>query len=191
VHQSLLLVLCCLIISCVLLSCKGEEVKEIAGADPKLEIRDSTYYYSGALLTAKIITQNPLTSPIAKAVFYVRDGKLDGSYKEWLVDGTLRLFKNYKAGKEEGQQEGYHTDGQLSYQYNAVSGKRHGDYREYYPDGNLQVQKSYVEGIVTAEKIFDISGVTLANYVIKGDRLYGFRGSSSCINVLYEDAIKN
>lgn len=85
--------------------------------------------------------------------------------------------------KEREEVVGYHEDGKLSYQYFLEEGKRHGEYKEYYPSGAIQIERTYDSDSIVSEKIIDINGKVLVNYVKKEGRYYGLLGSSSCMSV--------
>lgn len=84
---------------------------------------------------------------------------------------------------------GFHENGNLSYQYYIVEGKRDGVYKEYYPSGDLQIERLYSLDTIVSEKIKDINGKILVNYVIRDGRYYGLLGSSSCMSVFNEDRL--
>jgi|GEM_PF-6040046 len=156
-----------------------------------LTVIDSTYYLAQNLYTGYVTNAASELRLIAKERFQVIEGKLNGYCLQWTKDGVLRTENHYVAGRKEGPQKGYHLNGQLSYSYNVSQNHRQGKYYEYFPDGILQIEKTYEKGQVIAEKIFDIDGYTLANFKIKDGRIYGFRGSSNCINVISEKYINN
>lgn len=77
----------------------------------------------------------------------------------------------------------YHDNGNVASQYFLVDGKREGLYQEYYPSGKTQIERNYHADTIHSEKIIDINGKVLVNYVKKKGRYYGLLGSSSCISV--------
>ncbi len=85
--------------------------------------------------------------------------------------------------------KGFHENGKLSYQYYTVEGKRDGLYKEYYPTGDVQIERLYNLDTIVSEKINDINGKILVNYVIRDGRYYGLLGSSSCMSVLNENKL--
>ena len=173
-------------------SCDSASVSSETVVNMKdLKFVDNYYYLSDSLYTGKVISESSLTPLIAKEIFSVTQGRIDGLYQQWTKEGNLRTESTYKAGIKDGSQKGYHLNGHLSYEYTVTNGKREGIYLEYYPSGDLQIENTYDKDSIIAQKIFDIDGVTLANYVIRDGRFYGFRGSSSCINVMNEKYIDN
>jgi len=79
--------------------------------------------------------------------------------------------------------EGFHTNGKLSYRYTVVDEKRHGLYQEFYPNGKLQIERIYDLDSIISEKIIDINGEVLVNYIKRDGELYGLLGSSECMSV--------
>lgn len=149
--------------------------------------QDGIYYKNGKPITGIITNDKPIAPLIQKEEFSVREGLLDGTLRQWIGGGVLRMEKNYRDGLEAGVQRGYHTNGKLSYLYEAKAGEKEGSYKEYYPSGLLHIEMNYLQGKIIGKKILDRNGVTLTNYKIKEGRYYGLLGSSSCINVLNED----
>ena len=116
----------------------------------------------------------------------VKDGLYHGLFTEKYNNGQLRSQLNYAHGVMHGAQQGWHYNGQLSYSYKAKKGTPVGEYKEYFPSGQLQINKRYEAGKVVKNKIYNIDGRVIANYLIKDGRTYGLMGSSTCITVLNE-----
>lgn len=85
------------------------------------------------------------------------------------------------------ENKGYHDNGNLARHYYLKDGKREGVYREYYPSGKIQIERNYQSDSIISEKITDINGKILVNYVIKNGHYYGLLGSSSCLSVYHDD----
>jgi len=154
--------------------------------DPDLRVEaDTLYYYADKLFNGTIISS--IDSSKNELVKEVRAGLLHGRLKEWTPDQVLKTDKRFVGGREDGTQKGYHTNGNLSYSYTCRDGRRVGDYYEYYPSGTLQIQQFYKNGLMIKNKIVNIDGTVIANYVLRDGRYYGPMGSANCISVLNEN----
>lgn len=109
-----------------------------------------------------------------------------------LVSFSLLLFlllscnpDSKKANLEENK--GYHDNGNLAQHYYLKDGKREGVYKEYYPSGKIQIERHYQSDSILSEKITDINGKILVNYVIKKGNYYGLLGSSSCLSIYHDE----
>jgi len=85
--------------------------------------------------------------------------------------------------------ESFHGNGNHSVLYEYDKDIDGGLYKEFYPNGRLQIQRQILNGEIVAEKIIDINGRVLVNYIIKNGEYYGLLGSSSCFNVFTEDKL--
>lgn len=83
--------------------------------------------------------------------------------------------------------ESFHENGNTSVYYAYDKKMDGGLYKEFYPNGNLQIERQILNGEIESEKIIDINGKVLVNYVIRDGEYFGLLGSSACFNVFSEN----
>ena len=101
---------------------------------------------------------------------------------------TLRLFIFFvllscTPEVDTNEKVSYHDNGKVASKYFLLDGKREGLYQEFYPSGKIQIERTYHADSILSQKITDINGKILVNYVRRDGRYYGLLGSSSCISV--------
>tara|TARA_B110000238_G_C15834875_1_gene314360 strand:+ start:39 stop:524 length:486 start_codon:yes stop_codon:yes gene_type:complete len=101
--------------------------------------REGIYYqkFNDVPFTGKV-TGNP------QATF--KNGKEEGAFISYWMDGQLSFKGNYKNGKEEGAFISYWLNGQLQYKRNFKSGKAEGAWVEYWENGQLNYKGNYKNG---------------------------------------------
>ena len=79
------------------------------------------------------------------------NGKLDGTSKVWLEDGTLHSISKYSNNQPHGIWEKFHPNGKLMFEINYEYGKKHGLEKWYYENGNLKSEQEFDFGISILE----------------------------------------
>ena len=74
-------------------------------------------------------------------------GKLDGSSKVWLEDGTLFSISKYRNNQPHGIWKKFHPNGKLMFEVNYEYGQKHGLEKWYYENGNLKSEQEFDFGI--------------------------------------------
>jgi antitoxin component YwqK of YwqJK toxin-antitoxin module len=75
-----------------------------------------------------------------------RNGKYNGLYEEWFDNGNLFIQSHYKNGERDGLYEEWNYDGDLVKKADYVDGKLNGSYEEWWNNGNLSIRCSYIIG---------------------------------------------
>ena len=97
-------------------------------------------------------------NPSTQKDFNVKNGKLDGSYKE---------YKSY--GFANTERIG------LDFECNYKDGVLHGVYRSYFENGNVKWQLNYEEGWLIGESLlYNDKGILLSRYDYTGDGIFDF-----------------
>ncbi len=76
-----------------------------------------------------------------------RNGELDGLYKEYSIDGKLKIRSSYKNGMLNGLYESWFENGQLRERCNYVNDGINGIYERYWMNGNLKIKYECEYGI--------------------------------------------
>ena len=74
-----------------------------------------------------------------------RDNLLDGAYKEWYSDGTLKVEVYYSQGMLNGSYKRWYANGNPQITARYSDNQRVGQYTEYFKNGRPRVQKNYNE----------------------------------------------
>jgi protein SCO1/2 len=86
-----------------------------------------------------------------------RDGKLDGTVRQWYENGSVMLVHRYRAGLSDGTQRQWYPNGQLWTSFHHHEGHELGQQQMWNPDGTIR-----------------------SNYVIRDGRRYGLVGATGC-----------
>ena len=79
------------------------------------------------------------------------NGKLDGTSKVWLEDGTLYSISKYSNNQPHGIWKKIHPNGKLMFEVNYEYGQKHGVEKWYYQNGNLKSEQEFDFGISILE----------------------------------------
>ena len=79
------------------------------------------------------------------------NGKLDGTSKVWLEDGTLYSISKYSNNQPHGIWKKFHPNGKLMFEVNYEYGQKHGVEKWYYENGNLKSEQEFDFGISILE----------------------------------------
>jgi len=83
---------------------------------------------------------------------FLRNGKMEGVYKEWYANGRLGRHEFYQDGKEEGEGRYWYGDGGIRELVFFRSGKMEGKYKYWDPRGHLREQEFYLAGKLIDKK---------------------------------------
>ena len=75
------------------------------------------------------------------------DGKYNGPYEQYFINGKLRTKGQYKFGKRQGLWISYHPNGQLHSKGLFENGRWEGLWVDYYDDGHVRSRGLYVNGV--------------------------------------------
>ena len=120
----------------------------------KVQLRGETYHlpnteagYSGWIKQSQGSNQGYIVF-----LFRVKDGKKDGVYQRWYVNGQKEKEGTYKDGKMEGLWTEWHENGQKRRKWNFKDGKPHGVYRAWNEDGKLSFEATNKNGELISNK---------------------------------------
>jgi len=85
---------------------------------------------------------------ILKTLVTYKNGKKNGIYEKYYINGKLAIRKNYKNGIENGLYESWYDNGQLTIRCNYKNGKRDSIWEEWNEDGQLIDRSNYKNGIL-------------------------------------------
>ena len=101
-------------------------------------------YFKGLPFTGVTESSNQKGKQNWKEAF--KEGKRDGPYELYHLNGQLLEKVNYKNGKLHGSFESYYQNGQLFKKGENNNGKQDGPYKEYYENGQLTKKANYKDG---------------------------------------------
>ena len=100
---------------------------------------------------------------------HLRNGEMDGVYKEFYANGTLLEQTPYSGGKVTGTSVEYYPDGKLKSSTEYVDGMRHGAYLFNGPNGKKLEEGTYYYGDLDGEyHVYNTSGVLASTYIYRG-----------------------
>ena len=118
---------------------------------PKVSPDDLVVRYG---ITYKKFTNIPFTGSVEgvpKGTY--KNGKRDGVWEMYHLNGRLWMEGAYKDGKKEGVWEEYEDDGQLYRKGSYTDGKEEGVWKFYYQNGQLWKKETYKDDkLIKTEK---------------------------------------
>ena len=74
------------------------------------------------------------------------NGKLDGTSKVWLEDGTLYSVSQYSNDQPHGTWKKFHPNGKLMFEVNYEYGQKHGNEKWFYENGSIKSEQEFDYG---------------------------------------------
>lgn len=112
------------------------------------------------------------------------DGKEDGEWRRFHLNGRLQERRYFANGKKVGEYAAWWPDGKQRLLYHFADGEYEGRCREWNEEGLLMAEMNYKAGHEDGpQKQFYNNGKVKANYLIKEGRRYGLLGTKNCVNV--------
>lgn len=103
-----------------------------------------------------------------------KQGKIDGTFKEFFPNGNIKQEVHYIGGKLKGLYRTYYENGRIEQEAVYVDGQIEGIYRSYYEDGVLHQEKEYSHGKLNGVyKAYDESGLPFFEITYKNDVQHG------------------
>lgn len=106
----------------------------------------------------------------------MRNGEVDGVYREFYPSGTLMEETPYSVGKITGTSVEYYPDGKLRESTEYLMGMRHGAYVRNGPNGKAQEEGTFRYGELHGDrKLYDGTGKHTATYVYRSGDLIAIK----------------
>ena len=116
----------------------------------------------------------------AEEIFYA-EGKKQGSFKKWYVDGTLSFESFYKNGLQNGTTKSWWKDGKIRSEANHINGKVNGVQKQWYKGGTLFKEINIVNGKEEGlQRAWRRNGKIYNNYEAKNGRIFGLKRAGLC-----------
>ncbi|GHT64689.1 hypothetical protein AGMMS50239_22850 [Bacteroidia bacterium] len=101
------------------------------------------------------------------------DGILDGPYKEYYSDGSVKVSRNYVKGKPDGKFLQYASNGKIESEVNFKDGLQNGPEIHYDSEGNIRSQTNYATGKATGKEVKNIGDYVQTAYYDKEGKYDG------------------
>lgn len=115
--------------------------------------------------------------------FTLTDGKLNGLYKSYSINGDLEVEINYLNGFKNGKLVQYYTDGKISNTCQYKLDSLDGPYKSFFNNGKLKIEGVFIDNEKEGEwKQYDIYGNVIYNQMYHDDILNGKYYESDSLN---------
>lgn len=84
---------------------------------------------------------------VRSTINYV-DGKIQGEMKEFFRNGKVKSISYYEAGEETGYAESFYPNGQVNIQGTSAAGRAEQQWVTHYPDGTLNTDQYFINGVL-------------------------------------------
>ncbi len=136
-------------------------------------------YYQGKPFTGTSVSYFK-NGQQAKRIDYV-NGKKQGFYKKWFVDGLLSFESQYVNGKQHGLTSTWWSNGNLRSESNYVAGIPDGVQKQWYKSGAkfkvIHLSRGKEEGL---QQSWRENGKLYNNYEAKNGRIFGLKRANLC-----------
>jgi hypothetical protein len=126
---------------------------------------------------------------LATSITYT-DGKKNGYYRKWFVDGTLSFEASYVAGKKHGETRSWWSNGNLRSAGQFDNGVANGFQQQWYPSGakfkEIQLVNGREEGM---QRSWRENGKLYNNYEARDGRIFGLKRANLCYALEDEQVI--
>jgi antitoxin component YwqK of YwqJK toxin-antitoxin module len=144
------------------------------------------WYYKNQLFNGYAVKYHVNDSIKEKTGFL--NGKKQGVYKVWFLNGVLKLESHYKQNKLVGTYKAWWDNGVLASKSNYENGKMQGVSRKWFSNGNLAKERNLLDGKENGlQKAWLENGKLYVNYQAKKGRVFGMKRANSCYKL--EDEI--
>jgi antitoxin component YwqK of YwqJK toxin-antitoxin module len=111
------------------------------------------------------------TNVINGIVYDIYEKPINGIYKTYYGNGSIKMEMAAQGGLPEGEGKFYDENGSLQYDATFVDGKLNGKFYHYYEDGNIHNELNYVNGQQSGVQIlYDDKGQKAAEVYYENNR---------------------
>lgn len=120
--------------------------------------------------TDEIYNENN-TSVINGIVFDIEEKPINGIYKTYYGNGSVKMEMAAKNGLPNGEGRFYDENGNLQFSGTFENGKINGKFYQYYEDGNIHNELNFAQGVQVGEQIlYDNNGQKSAEVIYENNR---------------------
>lgn len=116
------------------------------------------------------------TSVSGGIVYDTDEQPINGLYRVYYPDGTVKMEIQSKNGKPDGNGRFYNEDGELYFQGTFTDGKPNGTAYNYFANGNVHNEMNYVDGVKQgSQKSYDKDGKLVVEVIFEdGNPVSGY-----------------
>ncbi|MDC1024531.1 toxin-antitoxin system YwqK family antitoxin [Flavobacteriales bacterium] len=107
---------------------------------------DNLIYFKNQLYSG-FITMEKFNDGTPKKIMEYKNGIQEGGFKEYWLNGKIKIDSNIKNKKIHGKNKEYFQNGNLQLEGNFNNGKENGLWKGYYEDGQKKIEEEYKNGI--------------------------------------------
>ncbi len=142
-----------LLLIILFIGCKKSPVKYDSNeVQKRINTRETIYLYKEKPITGLVYEKNNLDLILKE--FEVKEGKLSGSYREYYLNGNLKLENFFLKGELEGTSNSFYEDGSIKEKLYYSNGLIDGERNYFWPNGLLKESNHFENGIMTGENIY-------------------------------------
>ncbi|HEX7365477.1 MAG TPA: hypothetical protein VF273_00190 [Pelobium sp.] len=178
---------CCVLLIFCFFSCKPSpknisKSKAVKIEETKLENINGLIFFESKPYSGKVFTLYPNSTDTAEIKSYL-NGKEDGTWTKYFVNGKLKEQRFFKNGLKEGEYLAWWPNGKKQLQFHFVNDEYEGTCSQWNQYGRLIQKMNYRKGYEEGrQQMFYDNGKVRSNYVIKNGRRFGLLGTKNCIN---------
>ena len=111
------------------------------------------------------------TNVINGVVYDIEDKPINGIYKTYYGNGSVKMEMTAQNGLPEGEGRFYDENGNLQFSGSFKNGKINGKFYQYYEDGNIHNELNYINGEQTGIQIlYDDNAQKAAEVIFENNR---------------------
>jgi antitoxin component YwqK of YwqJK toxin-antitoxin module len=151
---------------------------------------EGNWYYKKQLFNGFAVQYYTNDSLKEKTGFF--NGKKQGVYKVWFINGVLQLETHYNQNVLVDGYKAWWNNGILALKANYVNGEKQGVERQWYADGSLSKERNLVAGNEHGlQRAWLQNGKIYVNYEAKNGRTFGMSRANLCYQLKNEKVDEN
>jgi antitoxin component YwqK of YwqJK toxin-antitoxin module len=144
---------------------------------------EGIFVYQNIPYSGLAIANYPNSSQTEKRIEF-KNGKKDGLFELFYIDGQLSQQTSYANGKRNGISKTWWKDGQIRSESNFKNDKGHGIQKQWYRAGMIFKIMNLENGKeIGLQQAWRKTGELYANYEAKNGRIYGLKKANLCFSL--------
>ncbi|PQJ81403.1 toxin-antitoxin system YwqK family antitoxin [Polaribacter glomeratus] len=151
---------------------------------------EGNWYFKKKLFNGFAVTYYENDSLKEKTGFF--NGKKQGVYKVWFVNGELQLESHYNQNVLVNSYKAWWINGILALESQYINGEKDGVERQWYVDGSLSKERNLLKGQENGlQRAWLQNGKIYVNYEAKNGRTFGMSRANLCYQLKNEKIEEN
>ena len=166
---------CIVLMPCCQLLCRAD-ISSKPLLEKQLESKGDIYCFADEPYTGSVIKFH--TNKTKAEIYSLKNGKLQGLWREWNAEGQMINQAKYRNGRLHGAFLQFRSDGSREFEVTFVDGVENGPFKRWFKNGKLWVKENYFAGKLDGvSKIFYSDGKLQMQSIYQSGKKNGLENS--------------